>query len=63
MFEIREWIGTTKIVVKKKLANLGIAHVELQRLKIKNPNKTYSIYRSKEGRSRGYEDYIKQTQN
>ena len=46
MFEIREWIGKSKIVVVDDLPNLEKAFIERARLIKKEPKKIYSIFRS-----------------
>jgi len=46
MFEIREWIGSRKIVVVDGLPNLEKAFIKRARLMKKEPKKIYSIFRS-----------------
>lgn len=45
-YEIREWTGNKKLVVKDGLPSLKVAFVELGRIKKDNPQKVYSIFRS-----------------
>lgn len=50
MYEIREWVGSKKKeVVKDGLPNLGVAHKELKEFQRLNPDRVYSIFRSRNG--------------